>query len=93
MSALPRSLRAQDFNLRLMRDVSTARALYRFIAGYRGLYAAALAALAVAALARAAFAYVIRFFTDEALLAGRYDTIGFSGPAWPSWAWPPSRAA
>ena len=75
MSALPRSLRAQDFNLRLMRDVSTARALYRFIAGYRGLYAAALAALAVAALARAAFAYVIRFFTDEALLAGRYDRI------------------
>lgn len=75
MSALPRSLRAQDFNLRLMRDVSTARALYRFIAGYRGLYAAALVALAVAALARAAFAYVIRFFTDEALLAGRYDRI------------------
>ena len=74
-TALPRSLRAQDFDLRWLRGVSATRALYRFLAGYRGVYAAALAALAIAAAARAAFAYVIRFFIDEALLAGRYERI------------------
>lgn len=80
-TALPRSLRAQDFDLRSIRGVSAARALYRFLAGYRGIYAAALAALAGAAAARAAFAYVIRFFIDEALLAGRYERIPWASLA------------
>ena len=78
---LPRSLRLQDFDLRQIRGVSQAKALYRFIAGYRAIYLAALAALAVAGFARSQFATVIRLFTDDVLLAQNFESLHWYGLA------------
>lgn len=41
--------------------------LWRMLAGYRGLFVAATAALGVSAAARTAFYYLLRFFTDDVL--------------------------
>lgn len=78
---LPRSLRLQDFDLRQIRGVSQARALYRFIAGYRAVYLAALVAMAIAGFARSQFATVIRLFTDDVLLAQNFADLHWYGLA------------
>ena len=78
---LPRSLRFQDFDLRQIRAVSQAKALYRFIAGYRTIYLAALTSLAVAGYARSQFATVIRRFTDDVLLARNFEDFYWYGLA------------
>lgn len=78
---LPQSLRLQNYNLRQLRAVSQAKALYRFIAGYRAIYLAALTSLAVAGYARSQFATVIRRFTDDVLLAGDFEGLYWYGLA------------
>ncbi len=79
--SFPRSLRLQDFDLRRIRGVSQAKALYRFIAGYRVIYLAALAALAISGFARSQFATVIRRFTDDVLLAQNFKDLHWYGLA------------
>ncbi len=80
-TTLPRSLRRQNFDLRQIRGVSQVKALYRFIAGYRTIYLAALASLAIAGFARSQFATVIRLFTDDVLLAQDYEGLYWYGLA------------
>ena len=80
-TSLPRSLRLQDFDLRQLRGVSQVKALYRFIAGYRAIYLAALVSLAVAGYARSQFATVIRRFTDDVLMAQRFEGLYWYGLA------------
>ncbi len=77
--ALFRALRAQDYDLRALRGVPRTRALWRFLTGYRWVLLAAALALGVAALARASFAYVIRYFTDEVLLAQQFERVPWIG--------------
>ncbi len=80
-TSLPRSLRLQDYDLRQLRGIAQARALYRFIAGYRALYLAALVALAMAGFARSQFATIIRRFTDDVLLAQNFTNLSWYGAA------------
>ena len=76
---LPRSLRAQDYDLGALRGVSRSQALWRFLTGYRWLLLLAALARGLAALARASFAYVIRYFTDEVLLTGQFAHVPWIG--------------
>ncbi len=75
----PRSLRAQNYDLRALRGVSRKQALWRFLTGYRWIMLLAALALGIAALARASFSYVIRYFTDEVLLAQQFDRVLWIG--------------